>query len=259
MEEEEERREARGIGDVGRRVEWTMGSLEKKGREFHVDLFEKKMNKNTIFEKGFLYERVVDMDEFRDIGILQKFEALGWEGALNCYVGVTEKRYLVPIMHWVGWLRYDSERRPPHTIRLIGEVDGVEVIMSRETLGALANFDSKPNGRGNNKYIYPSAAELFDKAKDHPQYNQMLNGLFPQDGNDDSMRRDLMKMVTRLLLLVVQQNILPCRSDRGYIRTQDVHIFHSLMTGSPRISFTHLVMQNIWYSRNKEDKRTIPY
>ncbi|KAK1422514.1 hypothetical protein QVD17_25690 [Tagetes erecta] len=257
--EKEERIRAMGTGGGERIVEWMTGSLEKKGREYHMNLFEKKMNKNQTFEEAFLYERVVDTAEFRDLGIVQKFEALGWEAALNCYDGETEKRYLVPIMHWVGSLRYDSGRRPPQTIRLIGEVDGVEVVMSRETLSALANFDSKPNGRGTDKYIYPSAAELFDRAKEHPQYNQMLNDLFPQGGNDGTMRRNLMKMTTRLLLLLVQQNILPRRSDRGYIRTQDVQIVHSLLTGSPRISFMHLVMQNIWYSRNKVDKRTIPY
>jgi len=52
-------------------VEWTTGSLEKKGREYHVDLFEKKMNKNKTIDKGDVQKYIAKDSDFTEWGTFQ--------------------------------------------------------------------------------------------------------------------------------------------------------------------------------------------
>ncbi|KAF5797020.1 hypothetical protein HanXRQr2_Chr08g0358691 [Helianthus annuus] len=79
------------------------------------------------------------------------------------------------------------------------------------------------------------------------------------EGKVAGMKRENLKLPARLLLSIVQQNVLPRRSDRSNLRKPDVPILYYLLKGKPRISYKYLVMMNIWTSRNKLDKILIPH
>ncbi|KAJ0789600.1 hypothetical protein HanPI659440_Chr05g0205441 [Helianthus annuus] len=86
----------------------------------------------------------------------------------------------------------------------------------------------------------------------------MVKELF-LEGKVAGMKRENLKLPARLLLSIVQQNVLPRRSDRSNLRKPDVPILYYLLKGKPRISYKYLVMMNIWTSRNKLDKILIPH
>ncbi|MFS7969708.1 hypothetical protein Hanom_Chr09g00812361 [Helianthus anomalus] len=142
--------------DVPCRAEWTGGSLLKIHSHWQLNAFNEKMAKNSIREAGFQWEKEMTMDQFRLFGIVHKFEALGWEAALSCYDGESERLYLDDVQQWVGTLKLDPVRRPPKIMSLTGRAGEVDVTMSMETLNEIARFDSKPASQ----YSYPTEEEL---------------------------------------------------------------------------------------------------
>ncbi|KAF5758404.1 hypothetical protein HanRHA438_Chr16g0741171 [Helianthus annuus] len=86
----------------------------------------------------------------------------------------------------------------------------------------------------------------------------MVKELF-LEGKVAGMKRENLKLPARLLLSIVQQNVLSRRSDRSNLRKPDVPILYYLLKGKPKNSYKYLVMMNIWTSRNKLDKVLIPH
>ncbi|KAM0060439.1 hypothetical protein Hdeb2414_s0004g00124101 [Helianthus debilis subsp. tardiflorus] len=135
---------------------------------------------------------------------------------------------------------------------LTGSGCGVNVVISAETLGEIANFDSKK------QYTYPSENLLYDHPEKNPKWEAMVKELF-LEGKVAGMKRENLKLPTRLLLNIVQPNVLPRRSDRSNLRNPDVPILYYLLKGKQKISYKYLVMMNIWTSKNKLDKVLIPH
>ncbi|KAJ0923582.1 hypothetical protein HanPSC8_Chr05g0217661 [Helianthus annuus] len=185
--------------DVTRRAEWTGGSLLKIHSHWQLNSFNENMVKNSIREAGFQWEKEMTMNQFRLFGIVQKFEALGWEAALSCYDGESERLYLDDVQQWVGTLKLDPGRRPPKTMSLTGRAGGVDVTMSMETLNEIARFDSKPVSQ----YSYPTEEEL-----KHPQkqstWDVMLDEIFLEGkGRGADKKKEELRVPARLLLTIV--------------------------------------------------------
>ncbi|MFS8023907.1 hypothetical protein Hanom_Chr16g01457001 [Helianthus anomalus] len=86
----------------------------------------------------------------------------------------------------------------------------------------------------------------------------MLVELF-EPGKGGQMVRDDLKLPVRLMLLFVVQNVMARRGDKKGVRKWEIPILYSLMTGRLKVSFTHLVMMNIWEARNRKGKKIIPH
>ncbi|MFS7979449.1 hypothetical protein Hanom_Chr10g00927431 [Helianthus anomalus] len=231
---------------VPHRAEWTGGSLLKIHSHWQLNVFNEKMAKNSIREAGFQWEKEMTMDQFRLFGIVQKFEALGWEAALSCYDGESERLYLDDVQQWVGTLKMDHGRRPPKTMSLTGRAGGVDVTMSMSTLNEITRFDSKPASQ----YSYPTEEELKHPEK-QSTWDAMLDEIFLEGkGRGADKKKEELRVPARLLLTIVQQQVMPRKSDRASVRNPDVPILYSLIMSRPNISFRYLVMMNIWISRN---------
>ncbi|KAF5757653.1 hypothetical protein HanXRQr2_Chr17g0829241 [Helianthus annuus] len=241
--------------DIPRRAEWTGGSLLKIHSHWQLNAFNEKMAKNSSREAGFQWEKEMTMDQFRLFGIVQKFEALGWEAALSCYDGESERLYLDDVQQWVGTLKMDPGRRPPKTMSLTGRAGGVDVTMSMETLNEIARFYSKPASQ----YSYPTEEELKHPEK-QSTWDVMLDEIFLEGkGRGADKKKEELRVPARLLLTIVQQQVMPRKSDRASVRNPDVPILYSLIMSRPKISFRYLVMMNIWMSRNDFKRWQIPH
>ncbi|KAJ0639602.1 hypothetical protein HanPSC8_Chr16g0698671 [Helianthus annuus] len=194
--------------------DWKGGLLTNIHGYWQAECFDEKMDKIGVRKDGFICEKEVDIDHFRPFSIVQKFEELGWEAALKCYNGEKTKVYLDAIQEWVGNLTLGSENHP-RNMTLTGSVGGVNVVMSAETLGEIANFDSKK------QYTYPSENLLYDHPEKNPKWEAMVKELF-LEGKVAGMKRENLKHTARLLLSIVQQNVLPGRSDRSNLRKPDI-------------------------------------
>ncbi|KAJ0435735.1 hypothetical protein HanIR_Chr17g0896571 [Helianthus annuus] len=142
--------------------------------------------------------------EFRPFGIIQRFEALGWEAALKCYDGEKMSMYMDPIQEWMASLE----------------------VTWGATLKKIAKFDSRPSAG----YTYPNADLLFKCPDRHPEWPNMLVELFEPGKGSQMVRYDL-KLSIRLMLLFVVQNMMPWRGDKKGIRKWEIPILYSLMTG----------------------------
>lgn len=65
-------------------------------------------------------------------GLFDKFEALGWEAALKCYVGESNTLYDREIEEWVSTIRCPTYTKGSD-MKLIKTVGGREVVMYFET------------------------------------------------------------------------------------------------------------------------------
>ncbi|KAM0006493.1 hypothetical protein Hdeb2414_s0171g00822201 [Helianthus debilis subsp. tardiflorus] len=236
------------------RPDWKGGFLDDIEYKWQAELFDWKMSKNSDRKDGFMCEKEISIEDFKPFGLVQKFEALGWEAALKCYDGETGKVCMDAIQEWVGRLEMDPGTKPPETMKLTGWVGEVKVIMSFETLNEIAKFDSKEG-----RYTFPKEVELYHPEK-NKKWDTMLKDVFePGKGKEKKMKKEELKLPLRLLLTFVQQNVMPRRSDRAGIRDSDIPILHCLMKGKPKISYRYLVMMNIWTSRNYREKQLIPH
>nr|XP_043625276.1 uncharacterized protein LOC122596717 [Erigeron canadensis] len=89
-------------------------------------------------------------------------------------------------------------------------------------------------------------AELFTYPRDALNVNKNLS-------------RARLKPLPRLIMNLISWNICPRSSDKGSIRLQEVVVSYALVTGKLNLSLRHIIMTNIWESRNKKVKLIIPY
>ncbi|MFS8002609.1 hypothetical protein Hanom_Chr13g01204101 [Helianthus anomalus] len=75
-------------------------------------------------------EWVVNVDEFRRIGIAQKFEALGWERLLDWCAENTHRRYMTAVMEWLASLSFENQSRHPSAWKLTADTGRGTMVMS---------------------------------------------------------------------------------------------------------------------------------
>ncbi|KAF5821634.1 hypothetical protein HanRHA438_Chr01g0016651 [Helianthus annuus] len=75
----------------------------------------KMVNAKTSIPERVVLERMVNVEEFRTIGIIQMFERLGWERVLDWCEDITPRIYLTAVCEWLASLRFNNKDGPPHT------------------------------------------------------------------------------------------------------------------------------------------------
>ncbi|XP_076960055.1 uncharacterized protein LOC143636307 [Bidens hawaiensis] len=108
---------------------WKGGGLSKYPLEWKVELFVDKMATLNKRIDGYICEKEVNDPGFEVFGIVDKFEALGWEAVLKCYDNEINTLYDREIEEWVSTLRCPPYKKG-HDMKLIGTVGGQEVVMS---------------------------------------------------------------------------------------------------------------------------------
>ncbi|KAJ0478993.1 hypothetical protein HanHA300_Chr13g0505961 [Helianthus annuus] len=81
-------------------------------------------------------ERAVNVEEFRIIGITQRFEKLGWERILGWCEDITTRVYLAAVCEWLSTLRFENSDGPAPTWQLIGNFGKNQMITSFEHMNA---------------------------------------------------------------------------------------------------------------------------
>ncbi|KAJ0636929.1 hypothetical protein HanOQP8_Chr17g0667841 [Helianthus annuus] len=90
-------------------------------KQTEIKLWQYKMSKVSAVDKVCVCERVVNEEEFRQIGITQRFERLGWERVLDWCEGVTPRVFLKAVTNWYASLRIENEDEHPSQWRLVGD------------------------------------------------------------------------------------------------------------------------------------------
>ncbi|MFS8032316.1 hypothetical protein Hanom_Chr17g01556151 [Helianthus anomalus] len=62
-----------------------------------------------------VFECAVNVEEFRTIGITQRFEKLGWERVLDRCDDITTRVYLAAVSEWLSTLRFENSEWPAPT------------------------------------------------------------------------------------------------------------------------------------------------
>jgi len=233
---------------------WESGSLNEKPMEWQAILFHDQMKKLQDRGGAFICERDVREVEFGPFKVFDRFRALGWEAALHCYDGNNKFLYLTQIEEWMATLQCNRYDRP-FQMKLTGEVNGVKVEMSYDTLRRLAKFDSLPA----RDYMIPSLDDLLIKPDKHPRWTEMLEALFLPGTYHGTLYRKNLKIEAKLLLAIIVLNVIPRRADKREVRFSEVPILYCLMNGSPKFPIRYLILHHVWMCRNSVGRRIIPY
>ncbi|KAJ0837613.1 hypothetical protein HanRHA438_Chr16g0780101 [Helianthus annuus] len=140
-------------------------------------------------------------------------------------------------------------------MKLISRVNGIDVEMSFDTLRRVAKFDSKAT----NQYIFPSLDDLHFNPDKHPRWNIMLDYLFLPGTTHGKLYQRNLWIKAKLILVICTQIVIPRRGDKVEVRYPEVPILYMLLNGAPLIHFRFLVLNNIWISRNRSERKIIPH
>jgi hypothetical protein len=155
------------------------------------------------------------------------------------------------IIEWMATLRREDGNNPPRTMRLVGTVDNNDYELSFETMRQVANFDSLPD----HQYEYPANILSGEETEN---WNDMLAELFIVNYNFHMARSELKPLVL-LLTQIMGKNVIPRLSDMSVVRHYDIRVLYALVTGQQVLSFRHLVMLNVWESRESYTRKAIPH
>ncbi|MFS7956518.1 hypothetical protein Hanom_Chr07g00655531 [Helianthus anomalus] len=140
-----------------------LSTFNDKKLEIKLWKWKKVSNVSTSVPEWIVVERAVNVEEFREIGIVQMFKHLGWERVLDWCEDNTSRIYLSEVYEWLESLRFRNKDGPPEQWRLVGTASRGKT-MSFETINSIARFDSL----GVQAYDYPTTEQFFDiKANDH--------------------------------------------------------------------------------------------
>ncbi|KAF5765565.1 hypothetical protein HanRHA438_Chr15g0717401 [Helianthus annuus] len=120
----------------------TFGAQWDQNQNKPLYRFNNKQTKIKLWQyKVCVCERVVNEKEFRQIGITQRFERLGWERTLDWCEVVTRRVYLKAVTNWYSLLRLENEDEHPSQWRLVGDTGKGSMTMSFETMNQIGDFD----------------------------------------------------------------------------------------------------------------------
>ncbi|KAM0064235.1 hypothetical protein Hdeb2414_s0003g00100491 [Helianthus debilis subsp. tardiflorus] len=127
----------------------------------------------------------MNVEEFRTIGITQRFEELGWEQVLDWCEDITSRVYLAVVCEWLSTLRFENSDGPAPTWQLIGNIGKNQMLMSFEHINAIARFDSL----GVEAYHYYD--HFLDNKTNTADPDQILASVLPGSGGAGESRNDL--------------------------------------------------------------------
>ncbi|KAJ0469998.1 hypothetical protein HanIR_Chr14g0713951 [Helianthus annuus] len=92
-------------------------------RKLEAKLWKWKMTNgvNTSVPTRVICERTVNVEEFRNIGIVQMFERLGWESVLDWCEDNTHRIYLSEVCEWLSTLKLVNKNESPSQWKLVGK------------------------------------------------------------------------------------------------------------------------------------------
>ncbi|KAJ0623272.1 hypothetical protein HanIR_Chr01g0029991 [Helianthus annuus] len=240
--------------DLAEKPKWDSGPLDDQPEEWQPTLYHDRMNRLKNKAAAFICEREVREVEFCQFGVFDKFRALGWESALSCFDKDKSNLFITEIQEWMATLKCNRYDRPSQ-MKLVGEVHGVPVEMSFDTLKKLGKYDSLPA----RDYIIPTLDNLLLKPEKHPRWNDMLATLFLPGTYHGVLYRKNLKIEAKLLLAICLLNVIPRRGDKEQVRFPEVPVLYSLLNGGPRFPIRYLIMNHLWICRNKFGRDIIPY
>ncbi|KAJ0779147.1 hypothetical protein HanPI659440_Chr06g0223371 [Helianthus annuus] len=235
--------------------------LSRFPEEWRAPLYKKKIAKSKQGRKKlFLCERKVNLEEFGRFGVTECFDRLGWREFLDFNYEGKQEVYMDEILEWMSTLE-KKENGSPDKTELVGFVNGKKVVLSFAILRKYAKYDTRAtNG---DPYEFPSDDTLAVEEAKEEKWISMIKKLFdvPFDTDIPSwpLWKENLHVFPRLLHSFVIANVMPRTSDTDRVRLYEVMILYALITGSPKLSARHLIMYNIWESRERQAKKTIPH
>ncbi|KAF5762332.1 hypothetical protein HanXRQr2_Chr16g0775501 [Helianthus annuus] len=88
--------------------------------------------------------------------------------------------------------------------------------------------------------------------------DQMIAVVLPYNDRGEA-KRIQMTIEGKILQGISIENVLVRFGDRGGVRASDCRLVHSLLYGTPTLSWRHIVMMNTWATRESSQRRFIPY
>ncbi|KAL8225445.1 hypothetical protein R6Q57_018002 [Mikania cordata] len=243
---------------VGDQPQWTENvPLSSFDPIWQPTLYKQKKQTVSSIKKVLVCERAVQTEEFGIFGVVSCFENLGWENVLKFNNNNLDNIYMKEIVEWMATLRKEDGNNPPRTTRLIGTVNGKEMVLSFETMNKVVKFDTKPQ----REYVYPERMQILGEATEDEEWRAMVRVLFakaPEEMGRKLLRSDL-NVLPKLLSLISGFNVIPRLGDKLFIRNFEVRVLHALMIGHPKLSFRQLVLLNVWESRVSRARCLLPH
>ncbi|KAJ0586416.1 hypothetical protein HanIR_Chr04g0151671 [Helianthus annuus] len=259
-EEDENDDEVELVLDEDRIPEWDASKrLSRYPIEHRAGMYRKKIERSTQPRKElFLCEKLIVLKDFHAFGIEECFKKLGWLDFLQFTGG--DEIYMDEIIEWMSNLEKDEGNNPPVTTRLIGKVNGVDVVLSFDEMKRISKYDTKATLKG--PYAYPKEAELADETKTE-EWKARVRSLFDLPRGVDltkwSLKTDFLRPMPRFLVRFITYNVMPRTSDLGKVRFPEMLVLEALLTGVPKLSAKHLIMYNVWEAREREQRMMIPH
>ncbi|KAF5794721.1 hypothetical protein HanXRQr2_Chr08g0331341 [Helianthus annuus] len=208
----------------------------------------------TSVPERVVCEHALNIEEFRTIGITQRFEEIGWERVLDWCEDITSRVYFAAVCEWLSTLRFVNMDGPAPTWQLIGNIGKNRMIMSCEHMNAIAQYDSL----GVEAYDYYELDHFLDNKTNTADPDQMLVAVLPGSGGMSESRNDL-SLEGRILQGISLENVMVRFRDRAKVKAPDCRVLHALFYGSPRLSWRQVVMINTWDMRESCTRKMIPY
>ncbi|KAF5772326.1 hypothetical protein HanXRQr2_Chr13g0575581 [Helianthus annuus] len=206
-------------------------------------------------DKQCVYERLVNAKEFRQIGITQKFERLGWERVLDWVEDVTPKVYIKEVTEWLAILRLEHADEEPSRWRLKGEISKGTMVMSFQTMNRVTNFDSLSEG----SYSTYETRHFWEGHVVQTDPLDLVNATLPNYTGGEQYNRAHLSVEGKILQNIFLENVMVRLGDRGKLRVWDLRVLHMLMYGEPTLSWRHVVMIHIWDTRNQYKRKMITH
>ncbi|KAM0050087.1 hypothetical protein Hdeb2414_s0008g00293531 [Helianthus debilis subsp. tardiflorus] len=146
-------------------------------------------------DKLCVYERLVNAEEFKQIGITQKFERLGWERIFDWVEDATPKVYLKEVTEWLATLRLEHADEELSRWKLKGETSKGVMVMSFQTMNQIANFDSLSEG----SYIYYEIWHLWENNVIQADQSGLVNTTLPNYTEDEQYNRTHLSVEGKIL------------------------------------------------------------
>ncbi|KAJ0470001.1 hypothetical protein HanIR_Chr14g0713981 [Helianthus annuus] len=228
--------------DPSEKPVWNSGPLDDQAEEWQPTLYHDCMNKLKNKAAAFICEREVREVEFQQFGVFDKFRALGWESALKCFDKDKSNLFMTEIQEWMATLKCHNFNKPSQ-MKLIGEVHGVPVEMSFDTLKKLGKYDSLPA----RDYMVPTLDDLLLNPEKHVRWNDMLAALFLPGKYSGVLYRKNLKIEAKLLHTICLLNVIPRRGDKEQVRFPEKAITSEDRGATKRHQpFTLDKLGNVW-------------
>ncbi|KAJ0707790.1 hypothetical protein HanRHA438_Chr09g0403961 [Helianthus annuus] len=181
------------------------------------------------------------------------FEHQGWERVLDCCEDNTSRVYLAEVCEWLASLKFRNRNDTPDQWRLVSTTSRGEMTMSFETINCIARYSL-----GVQAYDYPNIEHFLDNLANSHDPDKMTEAILPyNDGR--AAARSQMTVEGKILEGISLENVLLRFGDRGGVRVSDCRVIHSLLYGTPTLSWWHIIMMNTWFTRESFHRRMIPY